>query len=131
MMIFDASSIINLFEQKKIEKVMNGFCLNLSIYELGNFVWKISNLYKIINLNEGINLLEALIDIFNSLNKIETKSEDYLEILKIAYKENLTFYDASYLHAAIKNNLPLVTDDEKLYTASKKYIKTLKSNEIS
>ena len=50
--------------------------------------------------------------------------------LKIAMKEDLTYYDASYISATLKNNLTLVTDDDKLYEAGKKYVKTMKSSEL-
>ena len=56
--------------------------------------------------------------------------EDPQEILKIAVKENITFYDATYLYMAMKNSLTLVTDDEKLYITAKKYVKTIKSRVI-
>ena len=56
--------------------------------------------------------------------------EDPQEILKIAVKENITFYDATYLYMAMKNSLTLVTDDEKLYITAKKYVKAIKSRVI-
>ena len=70
----------------------------------------------------------VLIEIFTKLKKPET--EDVLEILKIAIKESLSYYDASYVHAAMKNGLTLVTDDKQLYGMSKKYVKAVTSDEL-
>ncbi len=45
-------------------------------------------------------------------------------------KEGLTYYDASYIQAAVDNGLTLVTDDEQLYKTDRKYVKTITSNEL-
>ncbi|MCD6089839.1 type II toxin-antitoxin system VapC family toxin [Candidatus Bathyarchaeota archaeon] len=58
------------------------------------------------------------------------KTENSPETLKIAIKEGLTYYDASYISAAAENNLTLVTDDEKLYKIGKKYVRTVKSDDL-
>ena len=39
-------------------------------------------------------------------------------------------YDASYLHAAIQSDRVLVTDDETLTSIAKKYVETLKSDDL-
>ena len=62
-------------------------------------------------------VLESLKEVFKRLKK--PMVEEPLMTLKIAMKENLTYYDASYVSATLKNNLTLVTDDDKLYEASK------------
>jgi predicted nucleic acid-binding protein len=68
-------------------------------------------------------------EVFMKLKKPE--SESSLEILKIAVKEGLTYYDAAYIQAAVENNLTLVTDDEQLHRAGKKYVKVATSDETS
>jgi len=55
---------------------------------------------------------------------------DFLEALSIAVEENITFYDSSYIQAAIQNNLELVTDDLKLYNVARKYVEVLRSQDI-
>jgi len=62
-------------------------------------------------------LLDPLLEIFSKLKKPE--KENGLEALKIATEEGITFYDASYIQAAIQNNLTLITDDEQLYEKGK------------
>jgi len=128
MNLFDSSAIINLCGEKKIDKLLDGWTLNLAFYELGNAVWKQVYVHKTITVNEANTLLDPLIEVFRKLRKPET--EDALETLKIAVKESLTYYDASYINAAMGNGLTLVTDDEPLYKMSKKYVNTVTSDEL-
>ena len=127
-LLFDSSAIINLCGTKRVERLLDGWTLNLAIYELGNAVWKQVKIHKRITVEEAKLVLESLMEVFKRLKK--PRVEDPLMTLKIAMKENLTYYDASYVSAALKNNLTLVTDDDKLYEAGKKYVKTMKSSEL-
>lgn len=129
MNLFDSSAIINLCGEKKIDKLLGEWTLNLAFYELGNAVWKQVHVHKTITGDEANTVLDPLIEVFRKLKKPE--AEDALEILKIALKESLTYYDASYIHAAMENGLTLVTDDEQLNKVSKKYVKTITSDELS
>jgi len=128
MNLLDPSAIINLCGEKKIDKLLEGWTLNLAFYELGNAVWKQVHIHKTITSDEANTILSLLTEIFKKLKKPET--EEALEILKIAIKESLTYYDASYIHAAMENSLTLVTDDKQLYTTSSKYIKTVTSDKL-
>ena len=126
--VFDSSAIINLCGDRKTEKLLDGWTLNLAIYELGNAVWKQVKIHEKITVEEANLVLDSLTEVFRRLKKPET--ENSLETLKIAVKEGLTYYDASYISAAVENNLTLVTDDEKLYKIGKKYVRTVKSNDL-
>jgi len=42
------------------------------------------------------------------------KAEDFTEILKMATKENLTFYDAAYINVAKKHKLILISADKEI-----------------
>jgi len=127
-LIFDSSAIINLCGEKKTEKLLDGWTINLAIYELGNAVWKQVKVYRRITVDEANLLLDSLTEVFKRLRK--PSSENPLKTLEIAVKEDLTYYDASYISAAVENNLTLVTDDEKLYNAGKIYVRTMRSNEL-
>jgi len=126
--IFDSSAIINMCGDRKTEKLLDGWTLNLAIYELGNAVWRQVKIHEKITVEEANLVLDSLTEVFRRLRKPET--EKPLETLKIAVKEGLTYYDASYISAAVENNLTLVTDDEKLYKIGKKYVRTVKSNDL-
>jgi len=60
----------------------------------------------------------------------ETKNRKCLRNIENSMKEGLTYYDASYIQAAVDNGLTLVTDDEQLYKTDRKYVKTITSNEL-
>ena len=128
MNLFDSSAIINLCGEKKIDPLLEGKTLSLAFYEVGNAVWRQVHVHKSITREEGDLVLDSLMEVVRRMEKIEV--EKPLEILRIAVEENLTYYDASYLQAAIEKDLTLITDDKKLYVTGKKYIETLKSDEI-
>jgi predicted nucleic acid-binding protein len=128
MSLFDSSAIINLCGSGKVEKLFNAWTLNLAFYELGNAVWKQVHVRKVITVNEANVLLDLFAQVFGMLRKPEP--EEGSEVLKIAMKENLTYYDAAYISTALKNGLALVTDDERLCKIGKKYVETTSSNEL-
>ncbi|RLI32644.1 hypothetical protein DRO56_03180 [Candidatus Bathyarchaeota archaeon] len=128
MSLFDSSAIINLCGERKIDPLLEGKTLSLAFYEIGNAVWRQIHIHKVITREEGDIVLDSLMEVVRRMEKIEV--ERPLEILRIAVEENLTYYDASYLQAAIEKDLTLITDDKKLYVTGKKYIETLKSDEI-
>jgi len=128
MMLFDSSAIINLCGERKLDRLMGGCTLDLAAYEVGNAVWKQVHIYRTINMNEGSLVLDSLTEVIEMLEKV--RAEKALEVLKMAVEEDLTYYDASYAQAAIENGFTLVTDDEKLYEAGKKYVQTMKSDEL-
>ncbi len=127
MSLFDSSAIINLCNREKASKLFNEWTLDLTIYELGSATWKLTRIRKI-KPEEAFTVLEALTGIYGKMRK--TKIKNHEKTLKIALKENLTFYDAAYISVAIENNLTLITDDEKLYKAARKYTKVLRSHEV-
>lgn len=107
--------------RKENKQLIEGWTINLTFYELGNAVWKQVYAYKTNDENEANKLLDALTEVFMRLRKPE--KENSLEILKIALKEGLTYYDAAYIQAAIENKLAQVTDDKQLLEVGKKYVK--------
>ncbi len=127
--LFDSSSIINLCSERKIERLLEGCTLNLAFYELGNAVWKQVHLHKALTQEEGSEALAALTEVYGQMRELQV--EDASSILKITVEEGLTYYDASYIHAAIKNDAVLVTDDRKLQTAASKYVETATSDELN
>ena len=127
--LFDASSIINLCSERKIERLLEGSTLNLAFYELGNAVWKQTHIHKTLTQEEGGEALAALTEVYRQMRELIV--EDAISILTIAIEEGLTYYDASYIHAAIKNDAVLVTDDRKLHTAASKHVETKTSEELN
>ncbi len=111
----------------KLEK-LQGFTTPLAVYEIGNAVWKQVYQRKAISPEEGMKVLEALLEVAKDLEKVEAKSG--MDVLRLAVERGLTFYDTAYLQPAIERGFPLVTDDEKLYSVAKDYVKVLRSWEL-
>ena len=126
--LFDASAIVNLIKKGFMKAFIKGFSLNLALYETMNAIWKEHKFGKI-DEETALEYIEVLTMAFK-LFEILSISAYEKEVLKLAVKEELTIYDASYLFLAIKNKLILVTDDEKLKNKSLKYIKVLNSKDL-
>ena len=126
--LLDSSSLLFLIrstnDERKMSVIKEAKVLDLTYYEIGNAVWKESSPSKSLS---GANLekvVEAVNYCFTNMESISLAPVDLAGILEIARKEKLTFYNSSYLYATKKNNLTLVTEDEKLARASKKYTRT-------
>jgi len=122
--IFDSSAIINCIQAGKAEKLVGQYTIELAKFEIGNYVWKRrSDLTQ----KECLKILRSILKLVESMNVLQVNLE---ETLMIALKEKITFYDASYLQAAIQNKLKLVTDDLKLHEVARKYVKSLQSPDV-
>lgn len=128
-LLFDSSSIINLCAKKQIERLLEGWTLSLAFYEVGNAVWKQVHLHRALTPEEGGRALDALVEVLKKMREIRVK--DASAILNIAIREGLSYYDASYIHAAIKEDATLVTDDIKLHSVAEKYVETRTSRELN
>jgi predicted nucleic acid-binding protein len=126
--LFDASAIVNLIKKGFIKAFIKGFSLDLALYETMNAIWKEHKLGRI-DEKTVLEYIEVLTMAFKLFEILSIGAYEK-EVFKLAVKEELTIYDASYLFLAIKNKLILVTDDEKLKNKSLKYIKVLNSKDL-
>ena len=130
--LFDASAIVNLLISQGgriIDIVTGNWTLDLTVYEVGNAVWKLNTIKSKITSAEADNLLRNLLDIVADRIRLISSSEiDHLSTIRIAREEKLSYYDATYLSIAMTRNLLLVTDHRRLYNSAKKYVKVLTSS---
>jgi predicted nucleic acid-binding protein len=126
--LFDSSAIINLSSEKKAETLLKGVTLSLAFYEVGNAIWKQVHLKRSLTKEEGSKALTALANLLKQMKEASVKYE--AAALIIAVEEGLTYYDASYIQAAIDNDSILVTDDPELLSKAKRYVETQASAEI-
>ena len=126
--LFDSSAIINLSSKKKAEKLLKGATMSLAFYEVGNAIWKQVHLRGSLTKEEGSKALTALARLLKQMKEASVKYE--AAALIIAVEEGLTYYDASYIQAAIDNALILVTDDAELLSKGKRYVETQASAEL-
>ncbi|MCL5068058.1 MAG: hypothetical protein M1368_06875 [Thaumarchaeota archaeon] len=59
-------------------------------------------------------LLSAIVKTLARIESVKLSTDDFPDILNIARRERLTFYDSSYLYAAKANKMALISDDGKL-----------------
>ena len=126
-MIFDASSIWLAVSKEKFEILKDKFSAELVKYEIGNVLWKKVVLEKIYSLEEVLFLADFLQRILNKMNLL---TPNIKEVLEIAVKLKINFYDASYLALAKKLKMPLITEDKLLKEKSKRIVKVYSFKEI-
>jgi len=91
----------------------------IAAYELGNAVWKDLHLFKRLTEKESRILLMAFHEAMLRLT-VEPQLEltERLEVLGNADRLSLSYYDSSYLTAAIRLEATLVTEDKGLTKAA-------------
>lgn len=130
MYLFDASTIINLIKRGIARVFAYGATTDLALYESLNAVWKEFKLLKRIDEETALEYVDVVTKVFKAIEKVSIEGNEE-EVFKLASKENLSIYDASYLYAAIKHKLILVTDDSKLLSKASKYVRVMRSNELA
>jgi predicted nucleic acid-binding protein len=105
-----------------VPRLGNYSVLDLTTYEMGNILWKEGYLSRSLTREEVASLASTTQQILALVERISIGSQDVVRTLELAENEGLTFYDASYLQAAIDRNLSLVTEDGKLRRAAKKHV---------
>jgi len=126
--LLDANAFLDLVRRKK-RMIVDQYILDLTIYEIGNAIWKEVVLFRTLTKDEAIQFMMDLINIIQKMNIICIQG-DLNEIMGLAIEKHITFYDAAYLYFAMKKGLVLVTNDKKLFNAAKDKIKVLNSREI-
>lgn len=128
--LFDSSSIFIAFKSDKEDLLLDNYTINLAIYELGNILWKETHVFQSMTMKDALDILDMLSEILSTMKIIEINSLKG-EILKLAIKSGLTYYDASYAYVAKNKNLVLVTEDKKLRNALSRYaIKIMSLNQL-
>ena len=120
MILFDASAIINLFRNDRAEIILKGCTINLAGYEVGSAIRRQIKVQKTLSNSDGAELLKGLQDTVDAMERVKVTS--LVLVLENAIKEGLSFYDASYLTAAVEGGHRLVTYDEVLLRAARKYL---------
>jgi len=121
--LFDASSIMLLTKRnpEKVSTTLEGqYILDLTRYELGNALWKVA---KLIDKHDKPTALEALEQVHSLIALMEVMRPEGLEELtrtmETAFDTGLSFYDSAYIQTARRNDLVLVTEDERLIKQAK------------
>ena len=127
-LLFDSSAIINLSQERRTESYIDHATTPLAQYEIGNAVWKMVNLIQAMTEDAGKQYLTQILETLRFMTAIGT--DDAETVLEIASRERISYYDASYIQAAIASSFTLVTDDAKLRRVAAKYVTVTDSQHI-
>jgi len=120
--LLDASALLNIVRrlgEKSLRILKENYILTLTIYEVGNALWRETKLLKKLTTDEAEEIMKAVIALTKFMQIIG--SEDPVEVLKTSNRIGVTFYDAAYMVEALRRNLTLVTDDKKLTAKIEKH----------
>ena len=112
--LFDASALFLLIQRSdviaKMDLINSIYVLHLTIYEIGNILWKEAYIFKRIkDPYKTTGLVQEILRRVNLLN-----DPPLYEVLKLSLSRGLTFYDASYVYMAESMNMTLVTEDKQI-----------------
>ncbi len=130
--LFDASALLNLLIQKGSSalKLLNEQAiLDLTVYEVGNSIWRLTHLERKISTNQACSLLDSFL-LLTQYMKTLTITGIEKSVKEFSIHEGVTFYDAAYLVAAKNNGLVLVTDDKSLAKVARKHARVIQSSDL-
>ena len=116
--VIDSSSLLKAFFTKEDavdEVVEESVVSTLTFFEVGNIIWKRRD--ESINADNRDQLQTKAEVIGNTLKGISELSFDRTElkdVLNISLDLNVSFYDASFVYLAKRENLALLTEDRGL-----------------
>lgn len=125
--LFDSSALFKAIKENKIEALIGNYTLELARYELGNILWKNFALQAKATEQEIRILAKIIKQALNTMEILQISCSEQ-EILEIAAKLKITFYDASYAYFANTKNLTFITEDSQLL---KKLIPYVKASNLS
>jgi len=127
--LLDASTLLPLlidYGEKllSIDVKAKLYMLDLTLYEVGNTLWKLVALQSTLELEDAKDILYALKSLIRrDTIKVMMFEEINMErVLQLAASEKLTFYDASYIAASEAVKATLATEDKDLKEKAGKYI---------
>ena len=124
--LFDASALLNLvrrLEEESLKILEEYYILTLTIYEVGNALWRETRLSRRLTMDEAEAIMRAIITLIKFMQVIEL--QDPIEVLRISNEIETIFYDAAYVVAALRRGLILVTDDRRLVARMERYRDTI------
>lgn len=127
--VFDSSSIIGAIIEDKISILAGNYTLDLACYELGNIIWKRRVITRDLRDDEVEKILEIIKRTLNLMEIISIRCHE-ADIAKISESLNLTFYDSSYIFAAKRMDIPLITEDIEIKNKAHDYIKILSLKDL-
>lgn len=130
--LFDTSALFNTMIKNgsnALKLLKSQSILDLTIYEIGNAIWKLAYLKKNITPQQACKILESFLLLRPNMHVLEiTGMEEKIKNLSI--DTGLTFYDSAYVLVAKQSGLVLVTDDASLAKVAAKHLTVMSSDDI-
>ena len=127
--IFDSSGIYSMISRREYRHFSDGFTIYLAKYEFGNILWKEQHLHRRIGLAQQKEMSDSAEKVFENIEVLGTSG--YInDVINLASRLDITFYDASYVFFAMKRNATLVTLDTKLIKKVSGVINTISPDEL-
>lgn len=117
---FDVSSIFEIAKQADASPLIDGYTLYLTVYELGNILWKHTTLTNSLSVDEAEEMRLIVNKMLQVMNLQPADNIDQ-ETIAIASKHGISYYDASYIQASKSLNVELITEDKRLAKAATSY----------
>lgn len=120
--VMDSSSLFKAFfihSDMKLAVLRSSEISELTIFELGNVLRKKRD-ENLVNMSESdlYQVCQRIESVIAFLAKSPISSNELTSVFRLSLETGLTFYDASYLHLARRDERILVTEDNKLSKAS-------------
>lgn len=118
MIVVDASALIAFFFREEgwadlAQYMAETASIDHAVKEFYSALWKSVKVRKTISLEDAMKIAE-LFKSYLEKNMLIEPEEKYIEYaFKLALEHDVTVYDALYITQAIRNNLPLLTLDQK------------------
>ncbi len=127
--LLDASAVVKFIlenENSGVDRIFDNNLLDLTFYEAGNSFWKAATLQDRITEEDAEDAANILNGLRKEVEVIPVKDLDSEKVMEIALKEEITYYDSSYITGAVEKDIPLVTQDGKLSKKAEKYVEVEK-----
>ena len=112
-LLFDASSLLKVLKEKRVDLLRGNYIQWLTIYEVLNALWKEVNLVKSVPGDRAVVFARVLSQVVGLMRVLDVRGLEE-EILETANQLGITAYDSSYIVLAKVHGLTLVTEGTKL-----------------
>lgn len=119
MKLIDTSYFYDVVLSKDQTLVLDSYVLDLTLYEIGDVLWKHYKKLKTISKSDYLTFPHSISDL--SLNVIRFDQCDFPAISSIVDRFNLIFYDSAYVFYAKKYRLEILTHDQLVKEAFEKF----------
>ncbi len=129
-LLFDASSLVYALKTRRLNLLVDNYALDLTVYEVLNAFWKEAVLLKHISVEDAVKLSSVAAKAMGLMKLIDIRGLEEA-VVKAAAELRLTAYDASYVVAAERHGLTLVTEDRRLAARASGRVRVMSLDEAA